>query len=351
MTVQTPSVAIVGAGSWGSALAVLLAGRGIPVRLRDPDPGVAESMERERENLNFLPGFRFPPALHVMYDLRGALEGASVAVLAVPSRVFRLVVEQIPRDLIPQRDWVVATKGLEEESGLRMSEIVRGIHPDASCAVLAGPSLAREAAAGQPTTVLCAADDAERAARVRKVFHGEAFRVYTSPDVIGVEVGCALKNVIALAAGIADGMDLGANAKGALLTRGLAEITRLGLAMGARRETFNGLAGVGDLVTTCSSPLSRNRSLGEAIGRGIAPDRAESEMTQVAEGVPTTRSAMILSSRLGVEMPIAQQVHRILFEGCDPRVALRDLMARPPRKEGDSDEQQCGDGRSAATEG
>jgi glycerol-3-phosphate dehydrogenase (NAD(P)+) len=233
------------------------------------------------------------------------------------------------------RDWVIATKGLEEESGLRMSEVVTELRPRATAAVLSGPSLAREVAAGQPTTVLCASADAACAARVREVFHGPTFRVYTSTDVIGVEVGCALKNVIALAAGIADGMDLGANAKGALLTRGLAEITRLGVAMGARRETFLGLAGVGDLVTTCSSPLSRNRSLGEAIGRGASPAQARAAMTQVAEGVPTTRSAVLMARRLGVEMPIAEQIHRVLFEGQDPKEALRELMRRPPRDEED----------------
>jgi glycerol-3-phosphate dehydrogenase (NAD(P)+) len=168
---------------------------------------------------------------------------------------------------------------------------------------------------------------------VRDLFHGPTFRVYTSGDMRGVEIGTSLKNVVALAAGILDGMGLGANAKGALLTRGLAEMTRLGVAMGARRETFLGLAGVGDLVTTCSSPLSRNRSLGEAIGRGAPVNQAMAAMTQVAEGVPTTRSAVDLGRRLGIELPIAEQVARILFEGVDPREALRSLMARPPRTE------------------
>jgi len=332
VTARAP-VGILGAGSWGTSLGILLAERGIPVRLRDPDPSLAASMDETRENLNFLPGFRFPMNLHVMYDIREALEGTSTAVLAVPSQVMRSVLDQVAGDLVAGRDWVIATKGLEVESGLRMSEIVAQRWPRARCAVLSGPSLAREVAAGLPTTVLCASLDLECADRVRELFHGPTFRVYTSADVVGVEVGCALKNIIALAAGIADGMDLGANAKGALLTRGLIEITRLGVAMGARRETFLGLAGVGDLVTTCSSPLSRNRSLGEAIGHGVPPARAQAEMTQVAEGVPTTRSAVLLARRLGVEMPIAEQVHRVLFEGLDPKDALRELMRRPPRAE------------------
>lgn len=329
------TVGIIGAGSWGTALGILLAKRGMEVRLRDPDPALVRVMEDARENVNFLPGFSFPQGLRVMYDIRVALEGTDVGVLAIPSQVFRSVVTEIPSEAMEGRDWVIATKGLEEVTGLRMSEVVAELRPAASTAVLSGPSLAREVAAGQPTTVLCASADPGCAARVREVFHGPTFRVYTSADVIGVEVGCALKNVIALAAGIADGMDLGANAKGALLTRGLAEITRLGVAMGARRETFLGLAGVGDLVTTCSSPLSRNRSLGEAIGRGASPAQARAAMTQVAEGVPTTRSAVLLARKLGVEMPIAEQIHRVLFEGQDPKEALRELMRRPPRDEED----------------
>jgi len=183
--------------------------------------------------------------------------------------------------------------------------------------------------------VLAASSERSRAERIRDLFHDVAFRVYTNDDVVGVELGTALKNVIALAAGIADGMGLGANARGAILTRGLAEITRLGVALGARPETFLGLAGVGDLVTTCSSPLSRNRTLGERIGRGIPLNEALASMTQVAEGVPTTRSAVLLARRLGIEMPIAEQVARVLFEGLDPREALRALMTRPPRMEGE----------------
>jgi glycerol-3-phosphate dehydrogenase (NAD(P)+) len=329
------SVGILGAGSWGTALGLTLARKGIEVRLRDPDLRLVQAIQEAGENVNFLPGFPFPPGLRVMYDLHGALAGMDVGVLAVPSQVFREVLAEIPEEDADRCDWVIATKGLEEQSGLRMSEIAREMRPRMRFAVLSGPSLAREVAAEQPTTVLCAAPDPRCSARVRELFHGPTFRVYTSTDVIGVEVGCALKNVIALAAGIADGMGLGANAKGALLTRGLAEITRLGIAMGARRETFLGLAGVGDLVTTCSSPLSRNRSLGEAIGRGTPPAQARAAMTQVAEGVPTTRSAVRLARKLGVEMPIAEQIHRVLFEGQDPKEALSELMQRPPRDEED----------------
>jgi glycerol-3-phosphate dehydrogenase (NAD(P)+) len=330
---ESARASVLGAGSWGTSLGILLARKGIDVVLIDPDPGVAARMESDRENANFLPGFLFPPTLHVMYDIPRAVEGRTAVVLAVPSQAFREVAAKIPAGVPSGADWVIATKGLEEGSGLRMSEVLTQVRPDASMCVLAGPSLAREVVSGHPTTVLAASDDPALAARVRDLFHGPTFRVYTSSDVRGVEIGTALKNVVALAAGILDGMGLGANAKGALLTRGLAEMTRLGVALGARRETFLGLAGVGDLVTTCSSPLSRNRSLGEAIGRGIPVQEAIAGMTQVAEGVPTTRSAVALGRRLGIELPIAEQVARILFEGVDPHEALRALMARPPRTE------------------
>ncbi|MBD3160961.1 MAG: NAD(P)H-dependent glycerol-3-phosphate dehydrogenase [Candidatus Eisenbacteria bacterium] len=326
-------VCVLGAGSWGTSLGLLLARRGIPVRLRERTEELATEMETARENRNFLPGFRFPDPLHVMYDMQRALDGCRFAVLAVPSQVLPEVLELVPAERGTGPIWVIATKGLDERTGERMSTLVARRWPEARIAVLAGPSLAREVAAGQPTTVLSAAREVEIAEAVRDRFHGPTFRVYTSDDPVGVEVGTALKNVVALAAGIAEGMGLGANAHGALLTRGLAEITRLGAALGANRETFLGLAGVGDLVTTCSSPLSRNRSLGEAIGRGTAPEAARKAMDQVAEGVPTTRSAVRLARRHGVEMPIATQVHRILFEGIPPGEALRELMERPPKAE------------------
>jgi glycerol-3-phosphate dehydrogenase (NAD(P)+) len=303
--------------------------------LREWQKGLAAEFEKARENRNFLPGFSFPASLHVVYDMDEALAEVATAVLAVPSQVLPAYLGQIPDHAVPTCDWVIATKGLDERTGERMSVLVRRRWPNARIAVLAGPSLAREVAASQPTTVLAASEDAECAERVRSLFHGRHFRVYTSDDIVGVEIGTAVKNVIALAAGIVDGMGLGANAKGALLTRGLAEMTRFGLAHGAKQQTFLGLAGVGDLVTTCSSSLSRNRSLGEAIGKRIAPEKALSAMDQVAEGVPTTRSVVRRARELGVEMPIAEQVYQVLFEGLDPKEALRRLMERPPRKEGE----------------
>lgn len=326
-------VAILGTGAWGTALALVLCRKGISVRMRAHEPEIALDLEARRENVNFLPGFRLPPELHVMYDMEASLDGVASVVVAVPSQVIRPVLASVRGDWVGGRDWIVATKGLEVGTGLRMSQIIREALAGARTAVLAGPSLAREVASGLPTTVLSASEDPECAERVRELFHGAAFRVYTNDDVVGVELGTALKNVIALAAGIAEGMELGANAQGAILTRGLAETMRLGEALGARKETFLGLAGVGDLVTTCSSPLSRNRTLGERIGRGLPTAEAIASMTQVAEGVPTTRSAVQLARARGIEMPIAEQVHRVLFEGLDPREALRALMERPPKME------------------
>jgi len=328
-----PVVTILGTGAWGTALALVLCRKGIGVRMRAHEPAIADELQAERQNVNFLPGFLFPPELQVMYDMDAALDGDGPVVLAVPSTVVRSVLRNVAAARVGGRDWIIATKGLEEGTGLRMSEVVAESLPAAMTTVLAGPSLAREVAEGLPTTVLAASSDEGRATRVRDLFHDASFRVYTNTDVTGVELGTGLKNVIALAAGISDGMGLGSNARGAILTRGLAEIMRLGLALGARRETFLGLAGVGDLVTTCSSPLSRNRTLGEKIGRGTPIAEALASMTQVAEGVPTTRSAVRLSRQRGIEMPIAEQVHRVLFEGVDPRGALRALMMRPPRTE------------------
>lgn len=328
-------VAVLGAGSWGTALAVHLARLAHPVLLwaRDRERGMA--MEAAAENAVYLEGFKFPAGLHVELDANRALAAGPLAVLAVPSGAFRALLAGLRPPEDPERLWVIATKGLEEATDRRMSEVLASMLPDARAVVLAGPSLAREVAAGGPTSVLAAAETREDAERVQRLFHGPTFRVYTTEDVRGVEIGTSLKNVVALAAGIVDGMGLGANAKGALVTRGLAEITRLGVALGARRETFLGLAGVGDLVTTCSSPLSRNRGLGEAIGRGTDVREAVAAMTQVAEGVPTTRSAVRLAARAGIEMPIAEQVRRVLDREVAPADAVRALMTRPPKGEGE----------------
>jgi glycerol-3-phosphate dehydrogenase (NAD(P)+) len=327
------SIAIYGAGSWGTALAAHLGKNGRRVRLWDPDRAHLLRLRTDRENRNHLPGISLPDLVDVVYEEGVPDPEGEMAVLAAPSQGLRWLLERL-RPAKPVI-WVVATKGLEEGSCLTMRQVVADVlgRDKGPIVVLAGPSLAREVAEEKPTVILSASEDPEAARRVQEVFSSERFRVYTSPDPLGVELGTSLKNVIALAAGVADGLGLGQNARGALLTRGLAEIRRLGEAMGARPETFLGLAGVGDLVTTCTSPLSRNHTLGEALGRGESMEAAMRRIGMVVEGVSTARAACLLAERAGVEMPITQQVRRILFEGRNPAEALRELMTRPLRPE------------------
>lgn len=325
-----PAVQVLGAGSWGTTLAIHLARGKIPVRLWARGAEERERLAAERVNTKYLPGFPFPDFLQVLDEEDPG--PTMTRVVAVPSHGVRDLVRV--HSAASARTWILATKGLEEQTGLRMSQVLveEGVPPEGAV-VLAGPSLAREVAERQPTALLAACLDLERAREVQRLFSSDRFRVYTTTDVCGVELATALKNVVALAAGIAAGQSFGSNALGALLTRGLAEITRLGVSQGAVVETFRGLAGVGDLVTTCTSSLSRNRTLGEAIGRGETLEGALAAMTMVAEGVRTTRAAVALAHRFGIEVPIAEQVHRILFEGADVREALHELMTRPLKEE------------------
>lgn len=355
--------AVLGAGSWGSTLALHLARQGAPVRLWEFDPVRAAEVERTRLSLPFLPEHRLPPGIHVTSDLDAALRGAQVAVIAVPSHTLRSVAARLaacPAAIARVRGhgragptarggasgeggeggegptlWISATKGIEEGTGLTPRQVLAAAAPPAlgDVVVLAGPSLAAEVAARLPAALLAAADSPERAARVQALFAAPAMRVYTSGDPLGVELGVSLKNVIAIAAGIVDGLGLGQNTMGALLTRGLAEITRLGVRMGASRETFLGLAGIGDLVTTCTSRLSRNHQVGLGLAEGKSLEQILAGMVMVAEGVRTTRSAVELARRLDVEMPITEQMHAVLFEDQSPRNALAVLMERPPRPE------------------
>ncbi|MEZ4650622.1 MAG: NAD(P)H-dependent glycerol-3-phosphate dehydrogenase [Candidatus Eisenbacteria bacterium] len=337
MTLAEP-VMVYGAGSWGTTLALVLSGKGIPVLLWGRDEVQRGSMGRERENRKYLPGIPFPGFIHVVPEEAPPRPEGSVAVLAVPSHAIRELLAAVePKNGVT---WVIATKGLEEGTGYRMSQVVSDAlghtEPRAeSCSLvtLAGPSLAREVAEGKPTALLAASTSEEAAGHVQELFATERFRVYRSSDPIGVELATSLKNGIALAAGIAEGLGLGRNTLGALLTRGLAEITRLGVALGAQMETFLGLAGVGDLVTTCTSPLSRNHQLGRLLAQGNSLDAALAQMTMVAEGVRTTRAAVSLAAERGVEVPILAQVERILFHGLDPAEAIDALMTRPLRAE------------------
>ncbi len=343
-------IAVLGAGSWGSTLALHVARQGAPVWLWEFDPVRAAEVERTRLSLPFLPDHRLPGEIRVTSDLDAALRQAQVAVIAVPSHTLRSVAARLAAcpaaGAVPQggRDapggigpalWVSATKGIEEGTGLTPRQVLAVAAPPAlgDVVVLAGPSLAAEVAARLPAALLAAADQPERAARVQAIFAAPHLRVYTSGDPLGVELGVSLKNVVAIAAGIVDGLGLGRNAMGALLTRGLAEITRLGVRMGAARETFLGLAGIGDLVTTCTSRLSRNHQVGLGLAEGKPLAQILAGMVMVAEGVRTTRSALELARRLDVEMPITEQMHAVLFEGKSPREALAALMERPLRPE------------------
>ena len=328
---MTPEpVAIVGGGAWGTALAVNLGGRGVPVRLWMHEPDLVRRMLARRDNPVFLPGIEIPESVVPTDALAGAVAGASLVMFAVPTPFARALYGQL-RPLIAARvPVVVATKGIEEETLLLPLEVAAAaLAEDAPLAVISGPSFAEELARGVPTAVVIAAKDVAFARSVQDRLAGESLRLYTNTDVVGVQIAAALKNVVAIAAGIADGLGFGHNTVAALITRGLAEIRRLGVARGASPETFSGLASLGDLVLTCTGGLSRNRQVGQALGRGERLADVVARMSHVAEGVRTARSARSLALKAGVEMPIVEEIYRILDEDSPPREAVRRLMMRP----------------------
>ena len=330
----TSSVAVLGAGSWGTALAIHLARTGHEVRLWARDPGVVVEIERTRRNSRYLPELVIPDLVSPTCDMRGALGGASHVVFALPSHVLRTIAREAVRSLESTAVVISAAKGLESGSLARMSQILREETADARpVVVLSGPSFALEVARGLPTAVLAASADAGAAEAVQHEFRGPAFRLYASDDVIGVEIGGALKNVIAIAAGVVEGTGLGYNAMAALITRGLVEISRLATAEGGRRETLAGLSGLGDLVLTCTGDLSRNRRVGVELGRGGAVQDVLAGMHMVAEGVRTTGAALALGERHGIELPITAQMAAVLDGRRTPREAVEALMLRPQRQE------------------
>jgi len=332
--IAVATVAVLGPGSWGTALALLLARHGHPVRLWGHNPEEIAPLRQERENRRFLPGIPFPPALTVGVDLAEALASADLALVVVPSHAYGVTLTRLRPHLPARAGFAWATKGLEPGGGRFLHEVTAEILGAAwPAAVISGPSFAREVAMGLPTAVTVASEDAAHARRVAALLHGSNLRAYTSNDVIGVELGGAIKNVLAIAAGIADGLGFGANARAALITRGLAEMARLGLAVGGQRETFMGLAGIGDLVLTCTDDQSRNRRFGLAIGRGETAEAAFAAIGQVVEGAATAREALRLAQRHRVEMPITEQVHAVLDHGQDPRRAVEILLARDPKPE------------------
>jgi glycerol-3-phosphate dehydrogenase (NAD(P)+) len=330
-------IGVLGAGGWGTALSILLSRNGHDVDLWEFRPDDADILDRTRRNPDFLPGVTIPDEIRITSDLDSVVALKDILLVTLPSHVVRPVADRISAGLLGGAIVVSASKGIENDSLLRMSQVlldrIRGLHPDRVVA-LSGPSHAEEVGRNIPTVVVAAASSEESAKRVQDVFRGPAFRVYTSSDVAGVELGGSFKNTIAIAAGISDGVGFGDNTKAAIMIRGIVEITRIGTAMGANPATFAGLSGMGDLIVTCTSRHSRNRYVGEQIGAGKPLDAVLDGMKMVAEGVRTTRSAVELSRKYGVDMPITAEVFEILFNGKNPKKAVADLMNRDPKAEG-----------------
>jgi len=329
-------IGVMGAGSWGTTLADLLAKKGHDVTLWVYEAELADRLPHSRVNDLFLPGVTLAANLSFTSDLKTLAAGRDLLVLVPPSQVMRTLMEKTSPHLEKSTLLVSASKGIENGTLLPLSDVLQEVlpeHPIDRQAFLSGPSFAREVAAGMPTAVAVASTSEETANSVQKVFSTDQFRVYTNDDVVGVELGGALKNVIAIATGVADGLGFGYNSRAALITRGLAEITRMGIAMGARPSTFAGLAGMGDLVLTCTGELSRNRTVGVELGRGRHLDDILGGMNMVAEGVKTTLSAYQLALKLEVDVPITEQVYQVLYQGKNPRQAVIDLMQRELKPE------------------
>ena len=329
-------VAIIGTTTWGTTLGIILARNNVSVSLLARTAQEATELNSQHRNPRFLPEVPFPQSLNVASDVEEAVTPADLVVIAVPSHRLRENIQRIRDGIAPGATILSATKGLELPTGIRMSEVIKEelpSHLHASICALSGPNLAHEIVQGKPSSTVIAGQEIAKAERAQSILMSSSFRVYTSDDVIGVELGGALKNIIGLGAGIADGMQAGENGKSAFITRGLAEITRLGIAAGAQPLTFAGLACLGDLIATCTSRLSRNRHVGEQLAQGRTWPEIQQSMDNVAEGVNATSAALNMASRLGVEMPIAQVTYRVLFEGLSPKTAAAELMGRPARSE------------------
>ncbi len=330
------TIAVIGAGSWGTALAMQLARGGAPTLLWGRDPAQMAAMAEAHENARYLPGCPFPESLEPLSDLNAALSRADALLLVVPSHVFRANLEAIAPQLKPGTPIAWASKGLEPGSRKLLHQVVAETLGDEwPTTVISGPTFAKEVARGLPTAVTVASSHPEQAEFFASRLHGQAFRAYTAEDVVGVELGGACKNVLAIAAGIADGLGFGANTRAALITRGLHELMRLGAALGGHPETFMGLAGLGDLVLTCTDDQSRNRRLGLALGRGDKLEAALEAIGQAVEGVKSAPEVHALAAELGVEMPITEQVYRVLHDGLPAQAAVEALLGRSPKSEND----------------
>lgn len=326
-------IAVLGAGSWGTALAVALARNGQQVRLWGHLPDAVDRLAHDRENAEFLPGITFPPALQPTRDLAAALVAADEILVVVPSHAFAAVLADIANHVPRPRTLSWATKGFDPGSGRLLHEVAAERFPGTSLAVISGPTFAGEVARGLPTAVTVAATTESHASALAGYLHSESFRAYTSDDIIGVEVGGASKNVMAIAAGIADGLGYGANARAALITRGLAEITRLGTMLGAQPATLMGLAGLGDLALTCTDNQSRNRRLGLALASGLSVAEARAQIGQEVEGIATTRELHQMARQYQVDMPITRQTYAVLWQHRSPQAAVADLLHRTPKPE------------------
>lgn len=330
------AISVVGTGAWGTSLAIITARRGHAVRLLARTDEEARTLSDDGEQSRFLPGAPFPDTLRVTSSARDALGAADLVIIATPSRSFRQNVSGVSGDISEHAIVVSATKGIEIASGKRMSQVLEDELPKAlrpGVCVLSGPNLAREVIEERPASTVIASRNPDAARTAQEIVNSPRFRVYTNDDVVGVEFGGALKNIIALGAGVCEGMGLGDNAKAGFITRGLAEIARLSVAAGANPLTLSGLAGMGDLIATCASPLSRNHQLGVQLSKGRTLEQIRASMTSVAEGVDTTAATVPLAARMGVEMPIAQATHRVLFEGANVTEVIADLLERAPRPE------------------
>ena len=329
---STP-VAVLGAGSWGTALAVLLARNGVPTTLWGRSPQAVVDMATARANTRYLPEMTFPDTLGISGVLETCVRDAAIVLISVPSHAFRDLLDEITPWVAPAAGIAWATKGFDPGSGRFLHELVEERLPHHPAAVVTGPSFAREVAQGLPTALTVQSNDAAFAQQLARLLHAPTFRAYTGNDILGAELGGAMKNVLAVATGVADGMQLGLNARAGLITRGMNEILRLGTALGARAETLMGLAGLGDLVLTCTGDLSRNRRLGIALGRGVPLSQAVAEIGQVVESIVTVDEVVRLARRVGIELPIAEHVQHVLHEDMTPEEGLHALLAREQKPE------------------
>jgi glycerol-3-phosphate dehydrogenase (NAD(P)+) len=327
-------ICVLGDGGWGTALACLLHKKGLAVTMWGVFPEYVSYLNKKRVNTKFLPGIKIPADIEITHDLKRAVEKKELIILATPSQHLRKILIRLKKIDYPHRAiYLSVIKGMEIKTLKRMSEIIRDQLGNVKLAVLSGPTIAQEVVRGIPTTAVIATGEKNLRKSLQKLFMTDEFRVYTNKDIIGVELGGSLKNIVAIACGISDGLGFGANTKAALLARGLAEISRLGAAMGANLHTFSGISGLGDLVTTCISPYSRNRYVGEQIGKGKTLKYIQSRLQMVAEGVPTTKSAYNLSLRYKVQMPITKEIFAVLYKNKSPQKAVRDLMTRKSKEE------------------